>query len=54
MSGSSVNLDTFQEVVSYVNSLDSTQLNLITNLQTQLNSLQAVVDSFVPLSGRQP
>ena len=52
MSGSTVDLDTFQEVVSYVNSLDSTQLNLITNLQSQVNALQAVVDSFVPVSGR--
>jgi vacuolar-type H+-ATPase subunit I/STV1 len=52
MSGASVDLNTFVEVVNYVNSLDSTQLNLIQNLQTQVNALQAVIDSFVPLSGR--
>lgn len=59
MLGSSVDLDTFHEIVTYVNSLDATQLNLlqnqqsqITTLQTQVNALQAVVDSFVPVGGR--
>ena len=59
LAGSDVNLDTFTEVVTYVNSLDSTQLNLlqnqqsqITTLQNQVNDLQAIIDNFVPLSGR--
>ena len=54
-----VNLDTFTELVTYINSLDATQLNLlqnqqsqITQLQTDLSALQAVVDDLVPLGGR--
>lgn len=46
LSGADVNLDTFAEVVSYVNSLDVTQLNLITTLQNDLAQLRADHDAL--------
>lgn len=59
LNGSDVNLDTFNEVVTYVNSLDATQLNLlqsqqaqITQLTTDLAALTAVVESLIPGAGR--
>lgn len=46
LSGSTVNLDSLAELVSAYESADSSLLTTITNIQTQLTALQAVVDTL--------
>lgn len=46
LAGADVNLDTFTELVTFINGLDATQLALITTLQTDYTALRVDYDNL--------